>query len=148
MARDISAMKQIMRAVLLGDTAVQGLRTEGVEVFSEHSRSADEATRQQPTVVFALAGGAPRRVGAPVQPRQVHLYAYSNTSQDEADRLHVLATEALMPDDAGICHPRRSDPECPQQRLVVRETAGGTGGRNEDVGAYFVRSTLVVWGIG
>lgn len=148
MARDISAMKQIMRAVLQADGGVQGFRSDGIPVFSEHSRSADEATRQQPTIVLSIRGGPPRRVAAPVQARQVHLYAYSNTSMDEAERLHVLATEALMPDDCGIRHPRVADPECPQQRLVARETSGAVSGENDDIGAWFARSTLLVTGIG
>lgn len=148
MAYDLRETKQVMRVVLLKDTDVQGLVADGVQVFTAHGRDADEATRKQPALILDFRGGPGKRLSAAIQNRTVHLYAYSNLSQDQADELHVLATKVLT-DTGAVCHPDRlTNPACPQQRVAVLEQAGATSGWNDQVGAWFARSTLAAWGIG
>lgn len=148
MAYDLRETKQVLRVVLLRDSSVQGLVADGVQVFTAHGRDADEATRKQPALILSFRGGPGKRLPAPVQNRTVHLYAYSNVSQDQADELHVLAT-AVLTDTGAVSHPdRATNPSCPQQCVSVLETAGATGGWNDQVGAWYARSTLAAWGIG
>ncbi len=148
MAYSITETKQILTAVLEKDPATQSVGKQDVAVLMARGREADEATKRQPTVIFDFRGGPPRFIGAPVQNRSVHLYAYSNVSQAQADTLHEAATEAVTA-DGGLTHPRRdTDPDCPQQCVKVLETSGASFGWNNDVGAWFARSTLAVWAIG
>lgn len=148
MAYDLRETKQVLRVVLMRSTTVQGLVADGVQVFTAHGRDADEATRKQPALILDFRGGPGKRLSAAIQNRTVHLYAYSNVSQDQADELHVLAT-AVLTDVGAVCHPdRATNPACPQQRVAVLEAAGATSGWNDQVGAWYARSTLAAWGIG
>ena len=125
---DIPKVKQLLRKLLLETPSVQAL-VQG-NVMGAHPQAPDATSIPMPCVIFDLQGGAGGYCGA-IQALGCDVYAYSRTSQDEADTLYGLVYGALhaarLVDTTGTI----------TQAGGAREVARPVNGWNEACGAWF-----------
>lgn len=137
-------VREVIRWALLSDPGVVGVVEN--RVLTAHGRDADEATAKHPVVIMEFRGGV-SEPSAPVQVRRVRIYAYSNRSSGESERLYNMVRTILhrkgvrgRPDEGG-------DP-CPGVCVYPIERSGPFDGWNQDVAAWFTFSDYDVHGIG
>ena len=82
---DVPRVKQLVRQVLLASNDVQAIA--GSRVMGAHPQDADSTSIPMPCVIFDVQGGAGSYCQG-LQTLACDVYAYSRTSQDEADALY------------------------------------------------------------
>lgn len=138
-------VKQLIRNTLLNASGVSTLIASGA-VFTDHPRNPDSASVPMPCLIIDMRGGAGGYQGA-IQSLQFHLYAYSRTSQDEADAVYHAAYSALQAErlyDGTTSGGSRVNTAAG----VARETGRPDSGYNEEVGAWFARGLWVAMAAG
>lgn len=136
MAVSITDTRDLLRSFLLADTTLSGL-VDG-KIFAAHLSSADAQTVLQatPIVVFEVTSGFARYFRE-LENVIVELYTYSKGSAEEASQIYDLVFARLQSERVKVVGLGPVG--------IAREIERPIDGRNEEVGAWFVRSrwTLV-----
>jgi len=144
MAYSVRQLKQILRHHVLRDETVVSLV--GRRVFTALDRNTEEQTRQQPVAIFEFRGGS-EYSSAPVARREMYVYGYSNTSQDQADEVYEALADVLRRN--GLTAPLDSGGlPCFDSCGYFLPANVVLTGYNSDVNAWFSRGTWLAWQVG
>ncbi len=145
MAYSIRQLKQILRHNALQDGAVVELV--GTKVFTSHDKNTQESTRTQPTAIFEFRGGNEFE-SAPVARREVFIYGYSNTSQDQADEVYEALADVVRRGGGLNAPPDENGDPCFDSCAYLVPAPTVRTGYNDNVDAWFTRGTWFAWQVG
>jgi len=127
---------ELVRRALFETPAIQSMVDD--RVYTRHLRDEDASTVKMPLVVTAVRT-SPASFSSRWRRREFHIYAYSNSSQDEARQLYALVQERLS---YACLH----EPHPSAFRVVCTEIDDGMQDWNPQVRAWFVRGVWRVQG--
>ena len=138
---NIAHAKQLVRQLLLGTPAVQALV--GGRIYGAHPQDSDATAIPMPCVITDVQGGNSNYCGG-IQTLSMDVYAYSRTSQDEADAVYqqVYSTmhAARLVNATTLAGGAKANPQAGGAREVSRPVNGW----NEAVSAWYSLGKWVV----
>lgn len=138
MSVSTSKSKQLIRNKLFNTDAIQALV--GAAVYSSHPNTLDKAALPMPCIIIDPQSGD-MRVQKGLQSQNMHIYAYSRISQDEADKIYNLVVETLHMERLYDTTTTAGGDPVNAHRGVAREMERPQEGYNQAVAGWYSRGT-------
>lgn len=134
--------KQLVRKVLMDSAAVQAVLGAAGAVYAAHPQAPDSSAIVMPCLITDFVGGA-GGYQAGFQHLSFDLYAYSRTSQDEADAVYDAAYAALQAQRLVCATTKAAGGLVNPAAGMVREVQRPASGWNPDTDAWWARGKWV-----
>ena len=131
---NIAHAKQLVRQLLLGTSTVAAIA--GDHVYGNHPQDPDASNIPMPCVIMDVQGGGSNYCGG-IQNLGMDLYAYSRTSQDDADALYQAVYAALHAARLVSTVTGTGGAKVNPQAGGAREVARPVNGWNEAISAWY-----------